>query len=39
MHLRKITLRHFRNVGFGTLEFSGRLQFLVGANGQGKTNL
>ncbi|MDB6126501.1 MAG: replication and repair protein RecF [Verrucomicrobia bacterium] len=39
MHLRKITLRHFRNIGFGTLEFSGRLQFLVGANGQGKTNL
>jgi DNA replication and repair protein RecF len=39
MRLRKITLRHFRNVGFSTLEFSGRQQFLVGANGQGKTNL
>lgn len=39
MHLRKLTLRHFRNVGFATLELSGRQQFLVGANGQGKTNL
>jgi DNA replication and repair protein RecF len=39
MRLRKITLRHFRNVGFATLEFAGRQQFLVGANGQGKTNL
>ena len=39
MRLRKITLRHFRNVGFATLEFAGRQQFLVGRNGQGKTNL
>ncbi|MDB6168247.1 MAG: replication and repair protein RecF [Verrucomicrobia bacterium] len=39
MRLRKITLRHFRNVGFSTLEFSGRQQFLLGGNGQGKTNL
>jgi DNA replication and repair protein RecF len=39
MRLRKLTLRHFRNVGLATLEFSGRRQFLVGANGQGKTNL
>ena len=39
MRLRKLTLRHFRNVGFGALEFSGRQHFLVGANGQGKTNL
>lgn len=39
MHLRKLTLRHFRNVGFATLEFAGRQQFFVGANGQGKTNL
>jgi DNA replication and repair protein RecF len=39
MRLKKITLRHFRNVGFATLEFAGRQQFLVGANGQGKTNL
>ena len=39
MRLRKLTLRHFRNVGFAGLDFSGRLQFLVGANGQGKTNL
>ena len=39
MRLRKLTLRHFRNVGFAALEFSGRQQFLVGPNGQGKTNL
>jgi DNA replication and repair protein RecF len=39
MRLRKLTLRHFRNVGFAALEFSGRQHFLVGANGQGKTNL
>ncbi|HVU24915.1 MAG TPA: DNA replication and repair protein RecF [Opitutus sp.] len=39
MRLRKLTLRHFRNVGFAALEFEGRRQFLVGANGQGKTNL
>lgn len=39
MRLRKLTVRHFRNVGFATLELAGRQQFLVGANGQGKTNL
>ena len=39
MRLKKITLRHFRNVGFATLELAGRQSFLVGANGQGKTNL
>jgi DNA replication and repair protein RecF len=39
MRLKKITLRHFRNAGFAALEFSGRQQFLLGANGQGKTNL
>ena len=38
MRLRKLTLRHFRNVGFGALELSGRRHFLVGPNGQGKTN-
>lgn len=38
MRLRKLTLRHFRNVGFAALEFRGRQQFLLGANGQGKTN-
>lgn len=39
MRLRKLTLRHFRNVGLATLELKGRQQFLIGANGQGKTNL
>jgi DNA replication and repair protein RecF len=39
MRLRKITLQHFRNIGFAELHFDGRQQFLIGANGQGKTNL
>lgn len=39
MFLRKISLHHFRNVGLAALELSGRQQFFVGANGQGKTNL
>ncbi len=39
MRLRKLTVRHFRNIGFAALEFSGRRHFLLGANGQGKTNL
>ena len=39
MRLRTLTLRHFRNAGFAALEFSGRQHFLIGANGQGKTNL
>lgn len=39
MRLRKLTLRHFRNVELAALDFSGRQQFLVGGNGQGKTNL
>lgn len=39
MRLRKLTARHFRNAGFAALEFSGRQQFLVGGNGQGKTSL
>lgn len=39
MRLRKLSLQHFRNVGFATLAFDGRQQFFVGANGQGKTNL
>jgi len=39
VRLRQLTLRHFRNVGFAALEFTGRQHFLVGGNGQGKTNL
>ncbi len=39
MRLRKLTLRQFRNIGFAALEFTGRQQFFLGANGQGKTNL
>jgi DNA replication and repair protein RecF len=39
MRLRRITLQNFRNVRLAELELSGRQQFLVGANGQGKTAL
>jgi DNA replication and repair protein RecF len=39
MLYRSLTLHHFRNVAFARLEFSGRRHFLLGANGQGKTNL
>ncbi len=39
MLIRKLTLRHFRNVPLASLAFSGRRQFFVGANGQGKSNL
>jgi DNA replication and repair protein RecF len=39
MLIRKLTLRHFRNVAFAALEFSGPRQYLVGSNGQGKSNL
>lgn len=39
MRLRQLTLQHFRNVGLATLALRGRQQFLLGANGQGKTNL
>lgn len=39
MRLLRISLQHVRNIPFAALDFSGRQQFLVGANGQGKTNL
>lgn len=39
MRLRRITLQNFRNIRLADLEFSGRQQFLLGANGQGKTAL
>ena len=39
MRLRRVTLQQFRNVAAADLHFSGQQQFLVGANGQGKTNL
>jgi len=39
MKITAIGLQNFRNIAAARLEFSGRLQFLVGANGQGKTNL
>jgi len=39
MRLRSITLQDFRNVSLARLEFRGRQSFLLGPNGQGKTNL
>lgn len=39
MVIRKISLSHFRNVRLAALALDGRRQFLVGRNGQGKTNL
>jgi DNA replication and repair protein RecF len=39
MVIRKLTLRHFRNVSLASLSFSGRRQFFLGPNGQGKSNL
>jgi len=39
MIIRKLNLRGFRNVPEANLAFTGRRQFLVGANGQGKSNL
>jgi len=39
MRLRRLTLQNFRNIRLTQLALTGRLQFFVGANGQGKTNL
>jgi DNA replication and repair protein RecF len=39
MRLRRLTLQNLRNLPFAELSFSGRQQFFVGQNGQGKTNL
>lgn len=39
MLIQKLSLRHYRNVPLATLRLEGRRQYLVGANGQGKTNL
>lgn len=39
MLLRQLTVRHFRNIPLAELTLRGRQQFLLGANGQGKTNL
>jgi len=39
MRLSRIVLENFRNIPLAELTFEGRQQFLVGPNGQGKTNL
>jgi DNA replication and repair protein RecF len=39
MLIQKLILRDFRNVRSAEISFSGRRQFLAGANGQGKSNV
>jgi DNA replication and repair protein RecF len=39
MKLRLIRLQHFRNIAAAELAFAGERTFLIGSNGQGKTNL
>lgn len=39
MLIRRLTLQNYRNVALAQCAFDGRLQFFVGGNGQGKTNL
>lgn len=39
MRLCQLTLQNFRNVSLAKLSLRGRQTFLLGANGQGKTNL
>lgn len=39
MRLRRLTLQNLRNIPFAEFSFTGRQQFFVGRNGQGKTNL
>lgn len=39
MHITKICIRNFRNIGFAELEFDKNLNIFVGRNAQGKTNL
>lgn len=39
MKLRLIRLQHFRNIAAAELRFAGERTFLLGSNGQGKTNL
>jgi DNA replication and repair protein RecF len=39
MRLLRLTLQNLRNIPLAELTFTGRQQFFVGANGQGKTNL
>lgn len=39
MRLRRLTLQDLRNIPLAELSFTGRQQFFLGPNGQGKTNL
>ena len=39
MYLKKITLRDFKNIADASLEFSPKINCILGSNGAGKTNL
>lgn len=39
MHFTKTRLLNFRNIRFSDIDFNNSLNFLLGANGQGKSNL
>ena len=39
MRLCQLTLQHFRNIPQASLALRGRQTFLLGGNGQGKSNL
>ncbi|MGE0199807.1 MAG: DNA replication/repair protein RecF [Candidatus Melainabacteria bacterium] len=39
MRLKRLTLKHFRNIASQALTLSPRLNILLGQNGQGKTNI
>lgn len=39
MLLKNVTVQNFRNIPLASIPFEGKRQFLLGPNGQGKTNL
>lgn len=39
MHLKKLTILNFKNIREATIEFSPRINCLIGLNGMGKTNV
>ena len=39
MHLRRLTLTNYKNIAATSLDFSAKLNCIIGSNGMGKTNL
>ncbi len=39
MHINDLTLKNFRNYNFLNIEFAEKINFIVGENGTGKTNI